>query len=227
LPINPEARRLTLALKPSRTEAHPGDPLDVDVDVKDRAGKPARAEITLYAVDEGVLSLVGYKTPDPIPVFGAPRSLKVATIESREAIARVENPFSILGLDKGLTGGGGGGKDASAVRKDFRSSAYWNAALVTDAAGHAHAGFKLPDGLTTYRIMAIAAAEDDRFGFAEDRVVTSRPLMARPELPRFLRAGDTIDAGVVVTSKGLTGRTHVDVEIAAEGLTVTGDAKKS
>ena len=75
--------------------------------------------------------------------------------------------------------------------------------------------------------MAIAAAEDDRFGFAEDRVVTSRPLMARPALPRFVRAGDTIDAGVVVTSKGLTGRTHVDVEIAAEGLTVTGDAKKS
>src|SRR5262249_29202368 len=119
LPVNPEARRLAVALKPSRTEAHPGDPLEVDVDVKDRAGKPARAEITLYAVDEGVLSLVGYKTPDPIPVFGAPRSLKVATIESREAIARVENPFSILGLDKGLTGGGGGAKDPGAVRKDF------------------------------------------------------------------------------------------------------------
>ena len=112
LPVNPEARRLAVALKPSRAEAHPGDPLEVDVDVKDKAGKPARAEITLYAVDEGVLSLVGYKTPDPIPVFGAPRSLKVATIESREAIARVENPFSILGLDKGLTGGGGGAREA-------------------------------------------------------------------------------------------------------------------
>jgi uncharacterized protein YfaS (alpha-2-macroglobulin family) len=226
LPINPESRRLTLALKPSRTEAHPGDPLDVDVDVKDRAGKPARAEVTLYAVDEGVLSLIGYKTPDPLPVFGAARALKVATIESREALARVQNPFAALGLDKGLEGGGGA-EPGKGVRHDFRASAHWSPALVTDAAGHVRASFKLPDGLTTYRIMAVASAEDDRFGYAEDRVVTSRPLLARPAFPRFLRAGDAIDAGVVITSKGLTGKTRVEVEIAAVGLTVTGDTKKS
>ncbi len=226
LPINPEARRLTLALKPSRTEAHPGDPLDVAVDVKDRAGKPARAELTLYAVDEGVLSLIGYKTPDPLPFFGAARALKVATIESREALARVLNPFAVLGLDKGLEGGGGGSSDPG-VRRDFRASAYWSPSLVTDAAGHVHVSFKLPDGLTTYRVMAVASAEDDRFGYAEDRVVTSRPLMARPAFPRFLRAGDAIDAGVVVTSKGLAGKTRVEVEITAEGLVVKGETKKS
>ncbi len=224
LNINPEARRLAVALKPSKSELRPGDPIDVDVDVKDRAGKAAHAEVTLYAVDEGVLSLVGYKTPDPVPFFGAPRSLKVATIESREALAQVLNPFSALGLDKGLDGGGGGGEGG--VRRDFRPSAYWSPALVTDAAGHVHVSFKLPDSLTTYRIMAVAAGEDDHFGFAEDRVVTSRPLMARPAFPRFVRAGDAIEAGVVVTAKGLAGKTRAEVEIKAEGLTVKGDAKK-
>jgi alpha-2-macroglobulin len=225
LPVNPEGRRLTLALRPSKAEARPGDPLDVDVDVKDRAGKPAQAEVTLYAVDEGVLSLVNYKTPDPLVFFGAPRALKVATIESREALARVMNPFAALGLDKGLEGGDGSG--ARDIRRDFRASAYWGPALVTDAAGHVHASFKLPDGLTTYRVMAVASAQDDRFGYAEDRVVTSRPLMARPAFPRFLRAGDSLEAGVVVTSKGLAGKTRVEVEIAAEGLTVKGDTKKT
>lgn len=224
LPINPEARRLAVAVKPSKTALRPGEDLSVDVDVKDRAGKPARAEVTLYAVDEGVLSLIGYKTPDPIGVFGAARALKVATIESREALAKVMNPFAELGLDKGLDGGGGGGD--SSVRRDFRASAYWGPSLLTDASGHVRASFKLPDSLTTYRIMAVVAGPDDRFGYGEDRVVASRPLMARPAFPRFVRAGDQLEAGVVLTSKGLP-KSRVDVEIAAEGLTIKGDKKKS
>jgi alpha-2-macroglobulin len=223
LPINPEARRLQVAIKPSKTELRPGETLAVDVDVKDRAGKPAKAEVTLYAVDEGVLSLIGYRTPDPIGVFGAPRTLRVATLEARDALAVVTNPFADLGLDKGLDGGGGG---ESNVRKDFRASAYWGPSLTTDASGHVRASFKLPDSLTTYRIMAVAAAEDDRFGYGADRVVASRPLMARPALPRFLRAGDALDAGVVVTSKGLAKAT-IEVEIKAEGLTVKGETKRS
>ncbi|MEP7120603.1 MAG: MG2 domain-containing protein [Byssovorax sp.] len=223
IPVNPETRRLKIALRPAKTELGPGDTVDIDLDVKDRAGKPAHAEITLYAVDEGVLTLVGYKTPDPIPIFGAPRSLKVTTGESRTDLARLLNPFAALGLDKGLEGGGGG---EGGVRKDFKASAYFNPSLVTDAAGHAHVSFKLPDNLTTFRIMAVAAAEDDRFGYAQDRVTVSRPLMARPAFPRFIRAGDTLDAGIVVTSKGLP-KSKIDVTITADGLTVDGDVSKS
>ncbi len=132
------------------------------------------------------------------------------------------NPFAALGLDKGLEGGGGG----EGARKDFKASAYFNPSLVTDAAGHAHASFKLPDNLTTFRIMAVAAAEDDRFGYAQDRVTVSRPLMARPAFPRFVRAGDKLDAGVVVTSKGLP-KAKIDVALTAEGLTVAGETTKS
>lgn len=224
LPVSPASRRLSVAVKPRKSELRPGEEVVVDVDVKDRSGKPASAEVTLYAVDEGVLSLVGYQTPDPIGVFGAPRVLRVATLESRDALAQVWNPFSELGLDKGLDGGGGGGE--AGVRRDFRAAAYWGPAHQTDAAGHMRASFKLPDTLTTYRVMAVVAAADDRFGYGEDRVVASRPLMARPAFPRFLRAGDQIEAGVVLTSKGLP-RSRVDVEVAAEGLTVKGDAKKT
>jgi alpha-2-macroglobulin len=223
IPVNPEARRLKVAVKPSKSELHPGDEVDVDVDVKDRSGKPAKAEVTLYAVDEGVLSLIGYKTPDPIPIFGAPRPLKVGTVEARQSMARVTNPFSELGLDKGLEGGSGG---ESGLRRDFRASAYYNPGLVTDAEGHAKVRFKLPDSLTTYRIMAVAAGEDDRFGYAQDRVTTSRPLMGRPAFPRFIRAGDTLEAGVVVNAKGMP-KTRVDVTVAAEGLIVDDGPQKS
>jgi uncharacterized protein YfaS (alpha-2-macroglobulin family) len=222
--IDPEARRLQVAVKANKEKFLPGEKVEVDVDVRDQKAKGVKSELTLYAVDEGVLSLIGYKTPDPIPVFSAPRPLRVATIESREALAQIRLASALtLGLDKGLEGGGGGGE---AMRRDFRQSVYFDPSLLTDARGHAHASFTLPDSLTTYRIMAVAVAEDDRFGSADTPIVTSKPLMARPAFPRILRSGDVIDAGIVLLSKGLA-KTKVDVTAAAEGLTLTSAAKKT
>jgi uncharacterized protein YfaS (alpha-2-macroglobulin family) len=224
LQVNPESRRLKVTIAPNKSDYKPGEPVKVGVDVRDPKGRPAKAEVTLYAVDEGVLSLIGYETPDPIPVFGAPRPLKVETIETREALAKVLNPFAALGVDKGSDGGGGG--SSPEFRRDFRASAYYNPTLITDAKGHAEATFKLPDSLTTYRVMAVTAAADDRFGYAQTRVTASRPLMARPAFPRVIRAGDALEAGIVVSSKGLA-KSDVDVEIAAEGLTIGGSTKRT
>lgn len=224
--LDPEARRLAVKLTPDSTDKRPGQEITVVADVRDRQGKPARAEVTLYAVDEGVLSLIKYETPDPLVAMSASRPLRVATLESREALARTYNPFAALGLDKGKDGGDGAASKGPSFRRDFRTSAYFHPTLVTDDKGRVEARFKLPESLTTYRIMAVAAAEDDRFGLARSYVTTSRPLMARPALPRFLRAGDTIDAGVVVTAKGIA-KSAVDVELAAEGLNVQGPTKKT
>lgn len=215
LPINPEKRRLKIAIAPNKTEAKPGENIEVDLKVTDHQGKPARSEVTFYAVDEGVLSLIGYKTPDPIAVFGAGRPLRVVSLEMREALAHVFRPYGDLGVDKGLDGGDGGG--GMSVRRDFRSSATFVPNVITDDSGRAHLSFRLPDTLTTYRLMAVTAAQDDRFGFAENRVVASRQLMARPAMPRFFRAGDSVDAGVIVSSKG-TGPMKATVQVKPQGL---------
>jgi uncharacterized protein YfaS (alpha-2-macroglobulin family) len=223
LSVNPEARRLKVAVSPAHKEYGPGQTVDADVAVLDRAGKPVRTSVTFYAVDEGVLMLTGYKTPDPIPVFTAPRALAVFSIESRDDLAKILFRAGEVGGDKGRDGGGGG-EDAS-VRQDFRATAYFEPSLVTGADGKAHVRFKLPDGLTTYRLMAVVAGQDDRFGFGESQVVTSRPLMARPAMPRFLRAGDSVDAGIVLTSKGMPA-SNVEVTLDAKGVVVNGDAKR-
>ncbi|MEZ4314294.1 MAG: MG2 domain-containing protein [Polyangiaceae bacterium] len=226
LTIDPEARRLAVSITPDSTDKRPGQDLSVTATVKDHQGKPARAEVTLYAVDEGVLSLIGYETPDPILTMNQPRPLRVATLETREDLARTFNPFAALGLDKGKDGGDGADSTGTSFRKDFRTSAYFHPTLVTDDQGRIQTRFKLPDSLTTYRVMAVVAADDDRFGYAQSFVTTSRPLMARPALPRFLRAGDSIDAGVIVTSKGLA-KSTIDVELTAEGVVTKGPTKKT
>jgi uncharacterized protein YfaS (alpha-2-macroglobulin family) len=221
--VDTSSRRLKVEVKPDRKELHPGDEVTVDVNVLDAAGKGARAEVALYAVDEGVLALTGYRTPDPVEVFFAPRGVQVRTLESRDALARIARTDSgvALGLDKGLEGGDGGGD----TRRDFRQTAYFNPALLTDDGGHARASFKLPEGLSTYRIMAVAATQGDRFGSGDAQVITSKPIMARPALPRVLRVDDRFEAGVVVTSKGASGR--FEVALAAEGLTTEGAPRRS
>ena len=225
LRIDPEARRLAVSVRPDKTDFAPGAEVNVDVALSDRAGKPQAGEVTLYAVDEGVLSLIGSKVPDPIPVFTAPRRLSVATLEARDGLARIglEALDGALGADKGRDGGGGG---LSPARRDFRQTAYFNPSVLTDAAGKAHVRFKLPESLTTYRIMAVAVSEGDHYGFGAASVTTSKRLMARPALPRFLRAGDSLEAGVVISAKNFQPG-QVTVQARATGITLVGEASRT
>jgi len=225
LRVDPEARRLAVTVRPDKSDFSPGAEVDVDVMVKDRAGKPQASEVTLYAVDEGVLSLIGYKVPDPIPVFTAPRRLSVATLEARDGLARIglEALDGALGGDKGREGGGGG---LSPARRDFRQTAYFNPSVLTDAAGKAHVRFKLPESLTTYRVMAVAVGDGDHYGFGAASVTTSKRLMARPALPRFLRAGDSLEAGVVISAKNFEPG-QVTVQARATGITLMGDSSRA
>lgn len=214
--INADARRLAVRLTPSKGDFRPGEAIQVKLAVNDARGLPSRnTEVTLYAVDEGVLSLIDYRTPDPLLTFSAPRPLQVATLESRDAEGRIALEAFGAGRDKGRDGGGGGGEGA---RSDFRQTAYFNPRIVTDERGQASVSFKLPESLTTYRLMAVAVEAGDRYGFAQERVTTSKPLMARPALPRFVRAGDSFEAGVIVSKKRLKSG-KVRVTAAATGLT--------
>jgi uncharacterized protein YfaS (alpha-2-macroglobulin family) len=232
--VDPESHRLAVQVVTDRKEYRPGDEVTADVSVLGRDGHAPRAAVTFYAVDEGVLMLTSYATPDPLPPFTADRRLAVFDIESREALARIlpmKNGERVKPLgyeflelasseDKGGNGGGGGG----AVRADFKTTAYFEAGRVTSVEGRARYRFKLPDNLTTFRLMAIAAS-DDRFGKGESTVTTSRRLMARPALPRIVRVGDAFEAGVVVSSRDL-GATDATVTFAAKGVTPAGPATR-
>jgi uncharacterized protein YfaS (alpha-2-macroglobulin family) len=232
LRVDPNTHRLDVRIAPRKAEYRPGEEVDTDVTVAGPDGRAARASLTLYAVDEGVLMLTGYKTPDPLPAFATERKLAVFGLESRESLARIlemksGQKFARLGFDfltlnddKGSYGGGGG---EDAVRADFKTTAFFEAGRVTSNEGKAHFHFKLPDNLTTFRLMAVASAEDDRFGFGESRITTNRKLMARPALPRIVRLGDEFQAGVVVSSRDLPDST-VEVALRAKGLTTTGPA---
>ena len=222
--VESESRRLDVAVTPSAKQLEPGATLSVDVRVNDRAGRPVSSEVALYAVDEGVLSLTGYRVPDPLSALSQPRPLGVATLESRTQLAKIQAPgfWELLGMGKGADGGGGGGD----ARQDFRATAYFNPTLFTDANGRVSERFRLPDSLSSYRVMAVVVGDGERYGFGSAVVTTSRKLMLRPALPRFLRSGDRLDAALIVASKDAD-LGDVRVSAALKGVRLLGPATKT
>lgn len=196
LKVENERKRLAVELKTDREEYRPQEKAKIQVQVTDVDGKPGAAEVTLWAVDYGVLSLTGYKTPDPLDSVWIEKALQVATEDSREKIIsrRVITP-------KGAEEGGGGGFDEGAenkARKDFRVLAFWLGSAVTDKNGRLVTEQKLPDALTTYRVMAVVQDKAHRFGWAQREIRLSKPVLLTPSLPRFLALGDKAYVGAVV-----------------------------
>ncbi len=107
-----------------------------------------------------------------------------------------------------------------AVRSDFNPLALFAPDVRTDAEGRATVEYKLPDNLTRYRVMVVAATEQ-QFGSAEANVTARLPLMVRPAAPRFLNFGDRFVLPVVVqnqTDEPLT----VDVAVETANLKLDG-----
>jgi uncharacterized protein YfaS (alpha-2-macroglobulin family) len=88
LRVTPETKRLAVEVAPERSEFRPGDTARVRLRVRDAQGRAARSEVTLWAVDEGVLALTGYRTPDPLDLLYRERGLGLRLASNMAAVAR-------------------------------------------------------------------------------------------------------------------------------------------
>lgn len=223
LRVTPEVKRLAVNVRPLADEYRPGDTARVAVEVRDRAGNGSRSEVTLWAVDEGVLSLTGYKTPDPIDLLYARRSLGLRLASNLVAVAP-----QVPEGEKGqrAPGGGGGSGDADILRSRFKTTAFFLGSVLTDSLGNGVATARLPDNLTTFRVMAVAVTAGDRYGSGESPMLVTRPLVARAALPRFVRAGDEFSAGTAVNRRdGAAVRTEVRASVT--GIRLTGSSRET
>src|SRR5690606_25493638 len=88
-----------------------------------------------------------------------------------------------------------------AIRTNFNPLAAFSPSVTTGADGKATVQVTLPDNLTRYRVVAIAAHGDKQFGKGESAITTRLPLMARPSPPRFLNFGDTFQLPIIVQNQ--------------------------
>jgi uncharacterized protein YfaS (alpha-2-macroglobulin family) len=109
------------------------------------------------------------------------------------------------------------------VRTQFEPLAVFSPENVTDARGRTRVAVTLPDNLTRYRVMAVAAAGERRFGKGEATITARLPLMVRPSPPRFLNFGDELELPVVVQNQ-TDAAMRVDVALRASNLRLTAGA---
>ena len=132
LRVTPEMKRLKLTLATTKTEYRPADTARVRIAVRDATGRGQKSEVTLWAVDEGVLALTGYKTPDPIDLIYRERGLGMRLRSNLTTVAP-QVPEGEKG--KREPGGGGGAGGADILRSRFQTTAFFLGSVVTDAAG--------------------------------------------------------------------------------------------
>jgi len=238
LAVDPPEQRLDVQVKAAHAVANPGAKLTIHLRAKDKAGNGRPAQATLMVVDEAVLGLSGYKTPEPMAQIYAERPLGVRTGESR-----LDLPFARRSRHEQIFPGGDGGEEGEEgengenaklqrelkfdVRRVWKSTAYWNPKLALDADGTATVVVDMPDNITTYRIMAVVSDGDGRAGSAEDKVTLKRPLMVQPVLPRFAYPDDELQIEALVFNSTPAAGT-VQVAAKLEGLElVAGEASQS
>jgi len=157
LAVDPGGRRLAVRVKTDKRAYRPRERVTVSIQTLTEKGAVTPADVTVYAVDEGVLALTAYATPDPFSAFYGPAPLRVDTADSRLHIIG-QRSFGEKGENRG--GGGAGGKatlEGIDLRSKFVPTAYWNPSVVTDAQGMAKVSFTLPDNLSRFRVMAVAS----------------------------------------------------------------------
>ncbi len=118
------------------------------------------------------------------------------------------------------------------MRSNFRDTAFWTPAVVTDAQGQATVSVKWPDNLTQWRAVAIGSTQAAQVGTGETRVTTKKDVLVQLEAPRFLVERDIATLSAVVhndTEQDARIRVKLDLDNAdvvgedKEGVSGVGD----
>lgn len=206
--IAPEEKKIGITLTTDKATYLPGEKVTATILTKNMAGHGVPAEVSLSAVDLSVLALTGFSLPDLISTFYSEHGLGVQTAEMLSYILERYKPGSK---------GGGGADPEMKKRGNFRDTAYWNPAIVTDQSGQAKISFTLPDNLTTWKLVAVAATTDSRFGARDAEFIATKRVILRPVRPRFTVVGDAFTIGAIVQN-GLPDKAKFTVTLAGTGF---------
>lgn len=201
--------QVDIAAAPKTSE--PGGEVEIAIRARDAAGKPAAAEFSLGLVDKAALALADPNAPGIRDAFYGEQPLSVATGLSLAAYS-ARTAAALPGR-----GGGGGAGAPVDLRQQFEDTAYWNGAVQTDANGQAVVRVTLPDNLTTWAVDTRGITQTGQVGEAAAEVLASKPLLIRPDTPRFLVAGDHVQLGASVHNNSGAALT-AEVRLEAAGM---------
>lgn len=178
--------------------------------VSESEGRPM--EYTIAIVDEGLLSLTGFSTPDPHRHFNGKFPLLVKTWDVYKYLI---NYFR--GQFAGILSIGGDdayNPDAIAEINRFKPVAIHMGPFKLESGKKASHSVRIPNYIGKLRVM-IVACNDNNFGRSEQFIPVKNPLMLQSQFPRTLNVTDKLRLPVTILRD--------DNSINAATLTVKAD----
>ena len=197
--VNLADKYLKVQVNPVEKSLEPGKEANVELELKDHQGNATKGQFTVMVVNEAVLQLTGYRPPNLVDTVYGEQPISTRFSDNRRDVKLAPLP-QILPKGWGYGGGFSNGLANTRIREDFQALAYYNGSVISDENGKAKISFKLPDNLTTWRIMVVATDGNLRFGNGDATFITTKPLITNAILPQFARTGDRILAGLSVTN---------------------------
>jgi uncharacterized protein YfaS (alpha-2-macroglobulin family) len=193
LPIAIDGRKLDVHLTaPAKVEPETRQTVKVKVD--GLAGKAAN--VTLSAVDVGILNINQYKTPDPVNYFfGKHRYAAELQDMYGKLIEKMDGTKGRLkwGGDASMRGA------TKSLPKKVKLVDLFSGPVTLDANGEAEITLDLPDFNGTLRLMAVAF-NNEQYGNAEAEMTVAAPVVAELSTPRFISPGDEATIALDVTN---------------------------
>ncbi len=200
LPVRQEERLLRVRLDAPR-EATPGEAIELQAALTNaKTGAPCSGRVLVWGVDEGILALTAYKTPDPFRGLYGEEQDEPWTVDSYGKL------YPILNSGTEKTGGDGAGALArflSTKREKLPESALFCLGwLAAGEDGVARGRVSLPVFIGRLRIMAVAVGRDAA-GSAESALTMRRDATLTVSGPRAVAPGDVLQISLQATNHRL------------------------
>jgi len=176
------------------------------------------AEVTIAVVDEGILQITDYKTPDPFSWFYQKRALGVNSYDV----------YALLYPELKRSSSPAGGEAFDLSRRinpltgdRVKLISKWSGIRKANSSGECSFSIDIPQFSGALRVMAVAY-KGRQFGSAEKTMKVADPVIISMSLPRFLSPGD--NCAVAVSMTNTTGKSgNATVQLTASGpATVSG-----
>ena len=183
-------------------------------------------DVCIAAVDEGILALTDFQTPNPHNYFYRQRGLKTRAYDLYGGIL----PEIADITDNSSTGGDGDAALQMQRRKRLNTGSIrrvkpvslWSGFVKTDGNGRGTVQFKLPQFNGTLRLMAVAFAGGD-YGGTEAYLTIREPIVLTPTFPRFLAGGDKVRVPVTLfNGTGADGEFTVELQASGDVQLLSG-----
>lgn len=216
--IDRSRRRLDVTLTVDE-RVRPGQTLTIGY----RTSQPSR--VAVFAVDQGILQVAGYQTPQPLDHFLKKRALSVTTLQMLDLIL----PEYEL-MRKIMASGGGAMQKALAAnlnpftRQTDTPAVFWSG-IVSGGPDAASVTFTVPDTFAgNLMVMAVAVGEN-AVGTATESTLVRGPFVLSPSLLLQAAPGDefTATVGVANLVAGSGQKAAIDVSVVpSANLTIVG-----